>query len=67
MIDIEKRIAREPSRRKRYQMRRAAAGLVRINFYVPEEHVEDFRARAQGLCDEKLKEYGRKTGWVPRR
>jgi len=67
MIDIEKQIAQETSRRKRYQMRRAEAGLVRINFYVPMEHVKDFRARARELCDEKLKEYGRKTGWVPRR
>ena len=63
MLDIEKQIEKEPDRRKRYQMRRDAAGLVRINFYVPREHVQDFRARAQGLCDRKLREYG----WEPRR
>ena len=63
MIDIEKQIAKEPDRRRRYQMRRDAAGLTRINFYVPREHVERFRKEAQKLCDEKLRE----SGWEPRR
>ena len=63
MSDIEKQIALEPDRRKRYQMRRDAAGLVRINFYVPEDHVERFRKEARKLCDERL----RASGWEPRR
>jgi len=63
MLDMEKQIAREPDRRKRYQMRRDAAGLVRINFYVPEDHVERFREEARKLCDERLRE----SGWEPRR
>jgi hypothetical protein len=63
MIDIEKTIAREPDRRKRYQMRRDAAGLIRINFYVPADHAERFRQEARKLCDERLRE----CGWEPRR
>jgi hypothetical protein len=59
MIDIEQ----EPDRRRRYQMRREAAGLVRVNVYVPKDQVEDFRAHAQALCDAHL----RKSGWEPRR
>jgi hypothetical protein len=59
MIEIEQ----EPDRRRRYQMRREAAGLVRVNVFVPQDQVEEFRARARELCDKHL----RKSGWEPKR
>jgi len=58
MIDENERQERQrrhtANRVKRMRQLRARAGLVRLEVYVPQEHVDEIRRIARGFADEAL-------------